>query len=189
MYDYLIVGSGLFGAVFAYEAKKTGKTCLILEQRDHIGGNCYTQEWNGINVHKYGAHIFRTNKKEIWDYIQQFAEFNHFVNSPIANYHGRILNMPFNMNTFSRMWNISTPDEAKAIIAEQRKEITDTPKNLEEHAISLVGLFSRHASKLIAVTSRKNLLGHLADSLNSLTGTVSVGSISIDGNGCEEVEA
>lgn len=139
MYDYLIVGSGLFGAVFAYEAKKTGKTCLILEQRDHIGGNCYTQEWNGINVHKYGAHIFRTNKKEIWDYIQQFAEFNHFVNSPIANYHGRILNMPFNMNTFSRMWNISTPDEAKAIIAEQRKEITDTPKNLEEHAISLVG--------------------------------------------------
>lgn len=139
MYDYLIVGSGLFGAVFAYEAKKKGKSCLILEQRNHIGGNCYTQEWSGINVHKYGAHIFRTNKKEIWDYIQQFAEFNHFINSPIANYKGKILNMPFNMNTFSRMWNIITPAEAKSIIDEQRKEITGTPSNLEEHAISLVG--------------------------------------------------
>lgn len=139
MYDYLIVGSGLFGAVFAHEAKKAGKTCLVLEQRDHIGGNCYTKNWNGINVHMYGAHIFRTSKKEIWEYIQQFAEFNHFVNSPVANYKGKILNMPFNMNTFSRMWNISTPAEAKAIIEEQRKEITGTPKNLEEHAISLVG--------------------------------------------------
>ena len=139
MYDYLIVGSGLFGAVFAYEAKKRGKTCLVLEKRDHIGGNCYTENWNGINVHKYGAHIFRTNKKEIWEYIQQFAEFNHFVNSPIANYHGRILNMPFNMNTFSRMWNISTPAEAKAIIDAQKKEVTGEPKNLEEKAISLVG--------------------------------------------------
>lgn len=139
MYDYLIVGSGLFGAVFAEAATKAGKTCLVLEKRDHIGGNCYTENWDGINVHKYGAHIFRTSKKEIWKYIQQFAEFNHFVNSPIANYHGRILNMPFNMNTFSRMWNIQTPDEAKAIIDEQRKEIHGTPRNLEEQAISLVG--------------------------------------------------
>lgn len=139
MYDYLIVGSGLFGAVFADAATKAGKTCLVLEKRDHIGGNCYTENWDGINVHKYGAHIFRTSKKEIWKYIQQFAEFNHFVNSPIANYHGRILNMPFNMNTFSRMWNIQTPDEAKAIIDEQRKEIHGTPRNLEEQAISLVG--------------------------------------------------
>jgi len=139
MFDYLIVGSGLFGAVFAYEARKAGKTCLVLEKRDHIGGNCYTQDWNGIQVHKYGAHIFRTSNKKIWDYISQFAEFNHFINSPIANYNGQIYNMPFNMNTFSKMWNISTPDEAKAIIAKQRGEITGTPKNLEEQAISLVG--------------------------------------------------
>ncbi len=139
MYDYLIVGSGLFGAVFAHEAVQAGKTCLVLEKRGHIGGNCYTENWDGINVHKYGAHIFRTSKKEIWDYIRQFAEFNHFVNSPIANYRGRILNMPFNMNTFSRMWNIRTPAEARAIIDEQKKEVTGTPANLEEKAISLVG--------------------------------------------------
>ncbi len=139
MFDYLIVGSGLFGAVFAYEARKKGKTCLVLERRDHIGGNCYTQEWSGIQVHKYGAHIFRTSDKKIWNYIQQFAQFNHFVNSPIANYNGRIYNMPFNMNTFSKMWDIRTPDEAKRIIADQRKEIQGEPKNLEEKAISLVG--------------------------------------------------
>ena len=139
MFDYLIVGSGLFGAVFAYEARKKGKTCLVLEKRDHIGGNCYTQDWSGIQVHKYGAHIFRTSNKKIWEYISQFAEFNHFVNSPIANYNGRIYNMPFNMNTFSKMWDIRTPDEAKAIIAQQRGEITGTPRNLEEQAISLVG--------------------------------------------------
>lgn len=139
MYDYLIVGAGLFSAVFAHEATKAGKTCLVLEKRDHIGGNCYTQNWNGIQVHKYGAHIFRTSNEEIWDYIRQFAKFNHFVNSPIANYNGRIFNMPFNMNTFSKMWNIRTPEEAKAIIAEQRKEIVGTPRNLEEQAISLVG--------------------------------------------------
>ena len=139
MFDYLIVGSGLYGAVFAYEARKKNKTCLVIEKRGHIGGNCYTEKWSNINVHKYGAHIFRTSEKRIWDYIQQFAEFNHFVNSPIANYHGRIYNMPFNMNTFSKMWNIRTPDEAKAIIAEQRKEIVGEPRNLEEQAISLVG--------------------------------------------------
>ena len=139
MYDYLIVGSGLFGAVFAHEATKAGKKCLVLERRNHIGGNCYTQNWSGIQVHKYGAHIFRTSNEEIWDYIRQFAKFNHFVNSPIANYNGKIFNMPFNMNTFSKMWNIRTPEEAKAIIAEQRKEIVGTPRNLEEQAISLVG--------------------------------------------------
>ena len=139
MYDYLIVGSGLFGAVFAHEATKAGKKCLVLERRNHIGGNCYTEDWSGIQVHKYGAHIFRTSNEEIWDYIRQFAKFNHFVNSPIANYNGKIFNMPFNMNTFSKRWNIRTPEEAKAIIAEQRKEIVGTPRNLEEQAISLVG--------------------------------------------------
>lgn len=139
MYDYLIVGAGLFGAVFAHEATKAGKKCLVLERRNHIGGNCYTEEIEGIQVHKYGAHIFRTSKREIWEYINQFAEFNHFINSPIANYHGRIFNMPFNMNTFSQMWGIRTPDEAKKIINEQRKEISGTPRNLEEKAISLVG--------------------------------------------------
>ena len=139
MYDYLIVGSGLFGAVFAYEMIHAGKTCLVLERRNHIGGNCYTAEEEGIQVHKYGAHIFRTSNKYVWNYIQRFAEFNHFVNTPIANFHGEIYNMPFNMNTFSKLWGISRPDEAKRIIESQRKEIHGTPKNLEEQAISLVG--------------------------------------------------
>lgn len=139
MYDYLIVGAGLYGAVFAHEMREVGKTCLVLERRGHIGGNCYTQDWSGIRVHKYGAHIFRTSSKEIWDYVSQFTEFNHFINSPIANYHGQIYNMPFNMNTFSKMWNISTPAQAKAIISSQRAEIAGTPRNLEEKAISLVG--------------------------------------------------
>lgn len=139
MFDYLIVGAGLYGAVFAYEATKAGKRCLVLERREHIGGNCYTEDWDGIQVHTYGAHIFRTSSQAVWEYICQFARFNHFVNSPIANYKGQILNMPFNMNTFSRMWGIRTPEEAKAIIAEQRKEITGSPRNLEEQAISLVG--------------------------------------------------
>ncbi len=139
MYDYLIVGTGLYGAVFAHEMSKAGKSCLLIERRNHIGGNCYTEEWDGIQVHKYGAHIFRTSNKRIWDYINQFAEFNHFINSPIANYHGTIYNMPFNMNTFRQMWNISTPSEAKKIIDEQKKEIKGIPRNLEEQAISLVG--------------------------------------------------
>ena len=139
MFDYLIVGAGLYGAVFAHEAVKAGKQCLVLERRDHIGGNCYTEDWDGIQVHKYGAHIFRTSDKKIWDYMSQFAEFNHFINSPIANFHGQIYNMPFNMNTFSRMWNIRTPAEAKEIIDRQRAEIKGEPKNLEEQAISLVG--------------------------------------------------
>ena len=139
MFDYLIVGSGLYGAVFAFEATMAGKSCLVLERRSHIGGNCYTEEWDGIQVHKYGAHIFRTSRKDIWEYLCHFTEFNHFINSPIANYHGSIYNMPFNMNTFHQIWDIGTPAEAKAIINQQRLEIIGSPKNLEEQAISLVG--------------------------------------------------
>lgn len=138
-YDYLIVGAGLFGSVFAHEIRKRGKRVLVVDRRKHIGGNCYTEEIDGINVHKYGAHIFRTSRKDIWDYIRQFAEFNHFVNSPIANYHGKLYNMPFNMNTFNCIWGVKTPAEAKAKIEEQRKEIAGEPRNLEEQAISLVG--------------------------------------------------
>ena len=138
MYDYLIVGSGLFGSVFAHEANKKGYKCLVVEKRDHIGGNIYTYERDGINIHKYGAHIFHTSNKEAWEYINQFAEFNNFINSPIANYKGEIYNMPFNMNTFSRMWNIKTPKEAKEIISKQRSEVKEI-NNLEDQAISLVG--------------------------------------------------
>lgn len=139
MYDFLIVGSGLFGAVVANELKQCGKKVAVVEKRNHIGGNCYTEEIDGIQVHKYGAHIFRTSKKHIWDYIQQFAEFNNFVNSPVANYRGKLYNLPFNMNTFYQMWGTITPDEVVAKIDEQRKEIKGEPKNLEEKAISLVG--------------------------------------------------
>lgn len=139
MYDYLIVGAGLFGAVFAHELRKTDKSCLVLERRNHIGGNCYTENIDGIEVHKYGAHIFRTSNKAVWDYIQQFAEFNNFVNCPIANFKGEIYNMPFNMNTFSKMWGITTPEEAMKIIQKQKSEISREPQNLEEQAISLVG--------------------------------------------------
>ena len=138
-YDYLIVGAGLFGSVFAYEATKRGKKCLVIDKRDHVGGNIYTEEIEGINVHKYGAHIFHTKDKKIWEYIQQFAEFNNYVNSPIARIGNETYNMPFNMNTFSKMWNVFTPAEAEAKIAEQRKELTHEPTNLEEQAISLVG--------------------------------------------------
>ena len=141
MFDILIVGAGLFVAVFAHEAKRHGYRCLVIDKRNHIGGNCYTEDWDGIQVHKYGAHIFRTSNVEIWNYINQFAEFNNFINSPVANYKGRIFNMPFNMNTFSRMWGISTPDEAKQIIAQQRQEITGEPTILEETMISLVILY------------------------------------------------
>ena len=139
-YDYLIVGSGLFGCVFAHEMTKKGKKCLVIERRDHIGGNVYTEEKEGINVHKYGAHIFHTSNKEVWNYINQFAEFNRYTNSPVANYKGELYNLPFNMNTFYQMWGVKTPEEAKAKIEEQKKEsgITD-PKNLEEQAISLIG--------------------------------------------------
>lgn len=139
-YDYLIVGAGLFGAVFAHEMKKAGKKCLCIDQRKTLGGNVYTEEWQGIQVHKYGAHIFHTSDKKIWDYVNQFAEFNHYVNSPIAIYGEELYNLPFNMNTFSKMWGIRTPDEAKAIIEEQKAQChVDNPKNLEEQALSLVG--------------------------------------------------
>ena len=137
-YDFLVVGAGFFGAVFAHEAQARGKKCLVVDRRSHIGGNCYTEELEDIVVHKYGAHIFHTSDKAIWNYVSQFAEFNNYVNSPIANYKGEIYNMPFNMNTFSRLWGIATPAEAKAIIESQRGAVTD-PKNLEEQAISLVG--------------------------------------------------
>lgn len=139
IYDWLIVGAGLFGSVVAHELQKRCKSVLVLDRRRHVGGNCWTREEDGINVHEYGAHIFRTSRKDIWNYIRQFAEFNHFVNSPIALYHGKVYNMPFNMNTFSRIWGVRTPAEAAARIAEQRKEIVGEPKNLEEKAISLVG--------------------------------------------------
>lgn len=139
-YDYLVVGAGLFGSVFAYEAKKRGKTCLVIDKRDHIGGNVYCEEIEGINVHKYGAHIFHTSNKEIWEYVNQFAEFNNYINSPVAVYKDELYNLPFNMNTFSKMWNIRTPQEAKDIIAKQIEELhIEEPKNLEEQALSLAG--------------------------------------------------
>lgn len=139
-YDYIIVGTGLYGAVFAYEAKKAGKRCLVIDKRDHIAGNIYCEEIEGINVHKYGAHIFHTSNKRIWDYINQFAEFNNYINSPIAIYKDELYNLPFNMNTFSKMWNIHTPQEAKDKIAEQvAKTGINEPKNLEEQGLSLVG--------------------------------------------------
>ncbi|MED0717291.1 UDP-galactopyranose mutase [Aeribacillus composti] len=141
MYDYLIVGAGLFGAVFAYESTKRGKKCLVIDKRSHIGGNVYTENVEGINVHKYGAHIFHTNDKKIWDYVNQFAEFNRFTNAPIANYKGEIYNLPFNMNTFNKLWGVITPQEAKQKIEEQKRVAGITvPKNLEEQAISLVGI-------------------------------------------------
>ncbi len=140
-YDYLIVGAGLYGAVFARELTKAGKTCLVIDKRDHIAGNIYTHEMEGIQVHQYGAHIFHTNNKEVWDYLNQFAVFNRYTNSPIANYKGEIYNMPFNMNTFNKMWGVITPAEAAAKIEEQRKaNYTENPRNLEEQAINLVGV-------------------------------------------------
>ena len=140
-YDFLIVGSGLYGSVFANEANRNGKKCLIIDKRSHIGGNIYTEKIENINVHKYGAHIFHTNNKEVWDYVNKFAQFNRYTNSPIANYKGEIFNLPFNMNTFNKMWGVTTPKEAKEKIEEQRREnYTEEPKNLEEQAINLVGI-------------------------------------------------
>ena len=139
MYDYLIVGAGFFGSVFAHQAHQKGKSCLVVERREHIGGNCYTHTVEGIHVHQYGAHIFHTSDEAVWQYINQFCRFNNYVNSPIANFHGEIYNMPFNMNTFSRLWNIATPAQAKAIIDAQRADAPAEPQNLEEQAISLVG--------------------------------------------------
>ena len=139
-YDYLIVGAGLFGSIFAHEMTKNGKKCLIIERRDHIGGNVYTELQENINVHMYGAHIFHTNNKDVWDYINQFADFNRYTNSPVANYNGELYNLPFNMNTFYQMWGVKTPEEAKAKIDEQKAESNiEYPQNLEEQAISLIG--------------------------------------------------
>lgn len=140
MYDYLVVGSGLYGAVFAREAVKAGKKVLIIDKREHVGGNIYTEKMEGIQVHKYGAHIFHTNNKEVWEYLQDYAEFNRFTNSPVANYKGELYSLPFNMYTFNKMWGVVTPAQAQAKIEEQKKQAGITePKNLEEQAISLVG--------------------------------------------------
>ena len=140
-YDYLIVGAGLTGAVFAHEATAAGKRCLVIDRREHIAGNCYTKKVNGIDVHEYGAHIFHTSDRAVWDYVNQFTEFNNYVNSPVANFHGAIYNLPFNMNTFAQMWGIRTPDEAREIIERQKAEaaIDGEPANLEEQALSLIG--------------------------------------------------
>ncbi|MCC8127921.1 MAG: UDP-galactopyranose mutase [Clostridiales bacterium] len=140
MVDYLVVGAGLYGAVFACEAKKAGKSVLVIDRRPNIAGNVYTEDIEGIHVHKYGAHIFHTNNRKVWDYVNQFAEFNRFTNSPVANYHGELYSLPFNMYTFNRMWGVVTPQEAAAKIEKQRKNAGITvPTNLEEQAISLVG--------------------------------------------------
>ena len=140
MYDYIIVGAGLYGAVFAHEARKAGKSCLVIDRRDHIGGNVYTESIEDINVHRYGAHIFHTSDQEVWDYVNQFATFNNYINAPVANYKGELYNLPFNMNTFNKMWGVITPQQAKEKIARQIVEAGIVePKNLEEQAISLVG--------------------------------------------------
>lgn len=139
-YDFLVVGAGLFGSTFAHQAKKHGKTVLVIDKRQDVGGNVFTEQIDGINVHKYGAHIFHTNNKKVWDYVNKFAEFNRYTNSPIANFHGELFSLPFNMYTFNKMWGVITPDEAAAKIEKQKKEAQITnPKNLEEQAISLVG--------------------------------------------------
>ena len=140
MYDYLIVGAGLFGSTVSHILTQHGKRCLVIDKRPHIGGNIYTESINDINVHKYGAHIFHTNDKHVWEYVNSFVEFNRYTNSPVANYKGKLYNLPFNMNTFYQMWGITTPEEAMRKIEQQRKEagIVD-PQNLEEQAISLIG--------------------------------------------------
>ena len=147
IYDYLIVGAGLFGATFAHIAHKNGRKCIVIEKRSHLGGNVYCEETEGIQVHKYGAHIFHTNDKAIWDFVNSFVPFNRYTNSPVANYKGELYNLPFNMNTFYQMWGVTTPNQAKAIIDEQKKEAltlmksegVDIPRNLEEQALLLVG--------------------------------------------------
>ena len=155
MYDYVIVGSGLFGVVFAHEMKKAGRKCLVLERRAHVGGNVYCEEKEGIRIHRYGAHIFHTSNKKVWNYVNQFVEFNHYVNSPVANYKGELYNLPFNMNTFAKMWGIVTPAEAAAKIEEQRQKAHITePKNLEEQAIpSSAPIFIRNLSRAIRKSS------------------------------------
>ena len=138
-YDYLLVGAGLYNGVFAYFAGKAGKSCLVVEKRGHLGGNVYCEDMEGIHVHKYGAHIFHTSDRRVWNFVNSLCEFNRYTNSPIANYHGEIYNMPFNMNTFNKMWGVVTPEEARKKIESQRTAVSGTPQNLEEQAISLVG--------------------------------------------------
>lgn len=139
-YDYLIVGSGLFGSVFAYEANKRGKKCLVIDKRNHIGGNIYTEKVEDINVHKYGAHIFHTNNEKIWHYINNFAKFNGYINSPIARYKDEVYNLPFNMNTFNKLWGVVTPEQARERIKKEQEELNiENPQNLEEYAVNLVG--------------------------------------------------
>ena len=166
-YDYILVGSGLYAGVFAWYARKNKKRCLVVEKRNHIGGNVYCEDVEGIHVHKYGAHIFHTGNRKVWEFVNSLAEFNRYTNSPVANYKGQMYNMPFNMNTFSRMWGISTPDEAKAIIEKQRAEITGEPKNLEEQAIRLVGreLYEK-LIKGYTVKQAKELLAQLEHDKN-----------------------
>ena len=139
MYDYLIVGAGLFGTVFARQMTDDGKRCLVIDRRNHIAGNIYSQEIEGIQVHIYGPHIFHTDRVEIWQYVQRFASFNHFRYEPLANYKGELYNLPFNMNTFHQMWGVNTPQQAKTVLDKQRQEITGEPQNLEEQAIKLIG--------------------------------------------------
>lgn len=139
MYDYLIVGAGLFGAVFARQAMDKGKTCLVVERRAHVGGNLYTERRHGIDIHRYGAHIFHTSDEKVWAYVQRFASFNHYINSPVANYKGTYYSLPFNMNTFHEMWGVTQPEEARAILAKQTAGYPEEPKNLEEQALKLVG--------------------------------------------------
>ncbi len=160
-YDYLIVGAGLFGSVFAHEAVKKGKKCLVIDKRPHIGGNVYTEEVEGITVHRYGAHIFHTSNKCVWDYVTSLAEFNNYINSPVAVYGGEAYNLPFNMNTFSRMWGVTTPAQARAIIDRQVKEAgIFSPQNLEEQALSMVGADIYH--KLIKEYTEKQCAGTAA---------------------------
>ena len=138
-YDYLIVGSGLFGSVFAHEVAKSGKTCLVIEKRNHVGGNIYCEEIEGIHTHKYGPHIFHTNDKGVWDYVNSFVPFNSFINSPVANFKGKRYNLPFNMNTFSQLWNVKTSEEAQEMVASQKLKLDRRAANLEEQALSTVG--------------------------------------------------
>ena len=160
MYDYLVVGAGLYGAVFAHEAKKHGKSVLVIDKRPNIAGNVYTEDVEKIHVHKYGAHIFHTNNRKVWEYVNQFAEFNRFTNSPVANYHGELYSLPFNMYTFNKMWGVVTPEEAAAKIEEQKKAAGITePKNLEEQAISLIG--TDIYEKLVKGTRRSSGADHV----------------------------
>ena len=156
MYDYLVVGSGLYGAIFAHEAKANGKSVLVVDKRPNIAGNIYTENIEGFNVHKYGAHIFHTNNKKVWNYITKFAEFNRFTNSPVANYKGELYSLPFNMYTFNKMWGVVTPEEAAAKIEEQRKEITNEPQNLEEQRKEIACSSRSRRSPWWAATSTKS---------------------------------